>query len=256
MNQNKITYLGNPTADDDAATKKYVDDQGSKYVWTNGGIMRAFLDMNNNGINNLRTPELDFDAATKKYVDDKEISVTNSLTTVNDEMTTLKTDFTSHVNTFLNFRKNINKPIKEFFGDPLNVDIKLADINTKLNDIISGIPNIIQKTDLIKIPHKQIKNVVYTIASGSGTWTPQNNTIRHTAEVTGVYRLSVFSGAKFSIFTRYLWRHSTDVFSGTVSIVLNKDAEETFILDPFDKNLTSASYRWCLEFVAEIPQLT
>jgi hypothetical protein len=100
MDRNKITGLGNPTADTDAATKKYVDDQESKYVLANGGIMRAFLNMNNNGINNLRTPESDFDAATKKYVDDKEISVTTSLTTINNEMTTFKTDFTNHVGNF------------------------------------------------------------------------------------------------------------------------------------------------------------
>jgi hypothetical protein len=99
MDRNKITGLGNPTADTDAATKKYVDDQESKYVLANGGIMRAFLNMNNNGINNLRTPDSYFDAATKKY-DDKEISVTTSLTTINNEMTTFKTDFTNHVGNF------------------------------------------------------------------------------------------------------------------------------------------------------------
>ncbi len=50
MNQNKITDLGNPTTDGDAATKKYVDDQESKYMSVNGGIMHAFL----NSITNLR----------------------------------------------------------------------------------------------------------------------------------------------------------------------------------------------------------
>jgi hypothetical protein len=63
MNRNKIIDLGNPTVDNDALAKIYVDDQESKYVLANGGIMRAFLNMNNN---DLRTPESDFDAATKK----------------------------------------------------------------------------------------------------------------------------------------------------------------------------------------------
>ncbi len=244
MKQNKITYLGNPTDENDAATKKYVDDQESKYVSVNGGMMRAFLNMNNNGITDLRTPENDFDAVNKKYVDD-----------INNEITKLKDDFTNHLATFLTFRRNINRTNNEFFGSPPSVDITLNNINTKLNDIISGIPSIVEKTSMIKIPHKQIKNIVYTVASGMSTWSPQNNTLKHTAEVTGVYRLSVFSSAKFNIFTLFPWRHSTDNFSGTVSIVLNKDVEETFMLAADDTKLTAASYWYCLEFVAETPQV-
>ncbi len=136
-------------------------------------------------------------------------------------------------------------------GNSSNVDITLADINTKLNDIISGIPDIIQKTSLIKIPHTQIKNIVYTVASGSGEWSKQNNSIKYTAEVAGVYRFSVFGGVDFRISTRYLARHSTDIFSGTVSVTINKGTEEEFILDPADKTITGANYWWCLEFVAE-----
>jgi hypothetical protein len=220
-----------------------------------GSIMRAFLNMNNNGISNLRTPETDFDAATKKYVDDKEIPITTSLTTINDEIVAFRTDYSNHVQTFLNFRRNINRTNNEFFGTPPTVIINLADINTRLNDIISGIPDIIQKTNLVKIPHGRANNIVYVVSSGKATWSQQNNTLKHTAEVTGVYRLSVFSSAKFSIFTTFPWRHSTDEFSGTVSIVLNKDTEETFMLVAFDKKLTAASYWWCIEFVAETPQL-
>ncbi len=96
MNKNKITDLGYPTADNDAAKRKYIDDQESKYVLANGGIMRAFLNMNNNGINNLRTPESEFDAATKKYVDDKDVPISN-------EIYGLKNEFTGHMNTFIRF---------------------------------------------------------------------------------------------------------------------------------------------------------
>ncbi len=254
MSGKKITYLGNPTADTDATTKKYVDDQESKYLSVRGGIMLAFLYMNNNGISNLRAPEQDFDAATKKYVDDKEIPITTSLTIINDGIDAFRTEFTNHVQTFLNFRRNINRTNNEFFGTPPTVIINLADINTRLNDIMSGIPNIIKNTDLIKIPHKQIKNIVYTVSSGKATWSQQNNTLKHTAEVTGVYRLSLFSSAKFSIFTTFPWRYSTDDFSGTVSIVLNKDIEETFKLIADNKKLTTATYWWCIEFVAETPE--
>jgi hypothetical protein len=143
MKQNKIIYLGNPTDKNDAATKKYVDDQESKYMSVNGGMMRAFLNMNNNSITDLRTPENDFDAVNKKYVDDKEVPIINEITKLNAE-------FVGHVNTILSFRRNINNLRDEFFGKPSNVDITLADINTKLNDIINGIPDIIQKTSMIK----------------------------------------------------------------------------------------------------------
>jgi hypothetical protein len=37
--------------------------------------------------------------------------------------------------------------------------------------------------------------------------------------------------------------------------VLNKDTEEAFMLEGFIKQLTAASYWWCLEFVAKTPQL-
>jgi hypothetical protein len=57
------------------------------------------------------------------------------------------------------------------------------------------------------------------------------------------------------IFTTFPWCHSTDNFSGTVSLVLNKDAEETSLLEASDTKLTAASYWWCMEFVAETPQL-
>jgi hypothetical protein len=205
--------------------------------------------MNNNGINNLRTPESEFDAATKKYVDDKDVPITN-------EIATFKTEFTSHVQTFLSFRRNINRSINDFFGSPPTVDIKLVEINTKLidintriADIISGIPDIIQKTSLVKIPHQQIKNIVYTIASGSEVWTPENKTIKHTAEVAGVYRMSVLSGADFRVFTTF---PSTDNFSRTVSVVLGIGSEETFTLESSDRSLASANYWWCLEFVTQL----
>ncbi len=241
MNKNKITDLGNPTTDSDATTKKYVDDQESKYILANGGIMRAFLNMNNNGISNLRTPESEFDAVNKKYVDEKEVPI-------NNEITALKTDFTAHVNTFLSFRRNINTLKNDFFGNPSNVDITLANINTKLNDIISGIPDIVQKTSLIKIPHKQIRNIVYTVTSGVGMWTPENNTIKHTAEITGIYKMSVISVADFRISTT---NPSTGNSFKTISVLLDKDSEVTFTLESSSRNLPQA-YWWCLEFVAQL----
>jgi hypothetical protein len=120
----------------------------------------------------------------------------------------------------------------------------------KLNDIISGIPDIIEKTNLIKIPHKQIINTVYVVSSGSATWTQRNKTIKHTAEVAGVYRLSVFSGVEFNIITT---SPLTKNFSKTVSVMLDNDSEETFTLESSDRSMASANYWWCLEFVTKAP---
>jgi hypothetical protein len=124
--------------------------------------------MNNNGINNLKTPETELDAVNKKYVDEKEVPINNEITKLNNE-------FNGHVNAFSIFRRNVNRTNNEFFGTPPTVDIKLidinaklADINTKIADINSGIPSIVEKISLVKILHQQIKNIVYTIASGSG----------------------------------------------------------------------------------------
>ncbi len=103
--------------------------------------------MSGNKIAYLGKPTSDNDAATKKYVDDSFSDQVTAITTINNEMATIKTEFTNHIQTFLSFRRNINRSINEFFGTPPTVDIKLVDINTKLNDIISGIPDIIEKSE-------------------------------------------------------------------------------------------------------------
>ncbi len=70
--------------------------------------------------------------------------------------------------------------------------------------------------------------MLYTVASGKNLWTQENNTLKHTAEVTGVYRMSVLSVANFKISTTSI---STGDFSKTVSVFLDKDSEETFTLE-------------------------
>ena len=119
----------------------------------------------------------------------------------------------------------------------------------KIADINSGIPKIVEKMSMIEIPHQQIKNIVYTIVSGSGVWTPENKTIKYTAEVAGVYRMSVLSSVDFRVFTTF---PSTDNFSRTVSVVLGIDSEVTFTLESSDKHMASANYWWCLEFVTQL----
>ncbi len=72
MGSSKITGLGAPTADTDASTKKYVDDQDAFKVSKAGDSMSGALAMGTNKITGLGTPTADADASTKKYVDDQD----------------------------------------------------------------------------------------------------------------------------------------------------------------------------------------
>jgi hypothetical protein len=62
MNSTQIVNLADPSANQHAATKKYVDDQGDLKVSKAGDTMSGFLTLHAN-------PTADFHAATKKYVD-------------------------------------------------------------------------------------------------------------------------------------------------------------------------------------------
>ena len=76
MDNKGIIHLRPPTADSDAATKKYVDDNSGNvdlrpYFKKDGSVaMTGNLNMNTRKIYNLATPTANNDAATKKYVDD------------------------------------------------------------------------------------------------------------------------------------------------------------------------------------------
>ena len=69
----KLTNVGNPTSNTDAATKKYVDENsgGGK---TSLLTVDSNIDMKNQfSITKLKTPTDDNEAATKKYVDDSKV---------------------------------------------------------------------------------------------------------------------------------------------------------------------------------------
>ena len=69
MGANKITGVGDPTANQDAATKKYVDDQDALNLLKSGGTMSGAIAMGTNKITGLGDPTLAQDAATKNYID-------------------------------------------------------------------------------------------------------------------------------------------------------------------------------------------
>ena len=91
MKNRKITDLGDPTANKDAANKEYVDSKVSRqggltqnqtdllYLSKTGGVVTGQLGMSDQKITDLRDPTNDKDAANKKYVDLKPVKVTGNV---------------------------------------------------------------------------------------------------------------------------------------------------------------------------------
>jgi len=69
MGTNKITGLGDPTANQDAATKVYVDTADALKLSLTGGTMSGAIAMGTSKITGLGDPTANQDAATKVYVD-------------------------------------------------------------------------------------------------------------------------------------------------------------------------------------------
>ena len=79
MKEHKLYGLPTPTQDNDAATKKWVtDDFPTKTNILNGFTMKGSLDMGGHKIFEVREPTNDKDAANKKYVDDSSARSANS----------------------------------------------------------------------------------------------------------------------------------------------------------------------------------
>ena len=69
MGTNKITGLGDPTANQDAATKVYTDTQRDTRLPLAGGTMTGAVSMGGNKITATYTPSANTDLTTKTYVD-------------------------------------------------------------------------------------------------------------------------------------------------------------------------------------------
>lgn len=70
-------FIGEPTKNAHAATKKYVDDKSGNYLPLAGGTMTGSINAGENTVTNLKEPENGTDATTKNYVDDEVAKAAN-----------------------------------------------------------------------------------------------------------------------------------------------------------------------------------
>lgn len=70
-------FIGEPTKNAHAATKKYVDDKADSYLPLAGGTMTGSINAGENTVTNLKEPENGTDATTKNYVDNAAIQGAN-----------------------------------------------------------------------------------------------------------------------------------------------------------------------------------
>ena len=83
MGGNKVTDLGTPTNNSDAANKSYVDGKVATALSKTGGTMTGAIAMGGSKITGLGTPSAAGDAATKGYVDGRRITNTTTLSATN-----------------------------------------------------------------------------------------------------------------------------------------------------------------------------
>ncbi len=98
MGTNKITGLGNPTANQDAATKVYVDTADALNLPKAGGTMSGAIAMGTNKITGMGDPTNAQDAATKNYIDVLFGSTTSAATSAAAAATSASNAATSETN--------------------------------------------------------------------------------------------------------------------------------------------------------------
>lgn len=81
MSGQPISGLNDPTENDQAARKKYVDDKAGALLPKSGGTMSGAIAMGGNKVTGLGAPLASSDAANKSYVDGKRATYTATLST-------------------------------------------------------------------------------------------------------------------------------------------------------------------------------
>ena len=157
----KLTNVGNPTSDKDAATKKYVDDNsgGGK---TSSLTIDSNIDMKSQfSITKLKTPTDNDDAANKKYVDDQKV----------DGSVFMKLDGTRSMTGNLNMNNkrilNIpaptagNQPLPLAYGDIAYLKVDGSNSMTNnLNMNNKRIINLITTNDTDAVPKKYVDDSI------------------------------------------------------------------------------------------------
>ena len=98
MGTSKITGMGDPTANQDAATKAYVDTNDASQLSLSGGTMTGAIDMGANKITTTYTPTNNADLTTKTYVDGILGSATAAATSAANAATSASNAATSETN--------------------------------------------------------------------------------------------------------------------------------------------------------------
>ena len=98
MGTSKITGMGDPTANQDAATKAYVDTGDAAQLSLSGGTMTGAIDMGANKITTTYTPTDNADLTTKTYVDGILGSATAAATSAANAATSETNAATSETN--------------------------------------------------------------------------------------------------------------------------------------------------------------
>ena len=98
MGTNKITNLGDPTANQDASTKNYTDTQDATKLSLSGGTMTGAIDMGSSKVTTTYTPTNGPDLTNKTYVDTILGSATAAATSATAAATSATNAATSETN--------------------------------------------------------------------------------------------------------------------------------------------------------------
>lgn len=133
----RITEIGQPTENNDAATKLYVDTRDALKVTKAGDTMSGALAMGSNKITGLGTPTANADAATKLYVDTADATLTSSKVNKAGDTMSGNLDLNSNKITNLGTPTASGDAVTKFYVDTYGTAINNAKVS-KSGDTMSG----------------------------------------------------------------------------------------------------------------------
>jgi len=133
----RITEIGQPTENNDATTKLYVDTRDALKVTKAGDTMSGALAMGSNKITGLGTPTANADAATKLYVDTADATLTSSKVNKAGDTMSGNLDLNSNKITNLGTPTANGDAVTKLYVDTYGTAINNAKVS-KSGDTMSG----------------------------------------------------------------------------------------------------------------------